>query len=138
MLSLRSKCIRSFGPWAVAAALFFIAGGQWGVLQTAAWAGMLWNYSQQEGSLLSGAKKTFDGEHPCRLCNSIEKAKGKERSSPVAVASVKKIESFPIPVPSVLPPRACRAVFYPALSDLSAGVRPHAPPAPIPITEDFV
>jgi hypothetical protein len=42
--------------------MFFVAGGHWGALQSVAWAGMLWNYTQADGSLLSGVQKTFDGE----------------------------------------------------------------------------
>lgn len=126
--------MRGIGVWAMAVALFFIAGGHWGALQTAAWAGMLWNYSQQEGSLLTGAKKTFDGEHPCSLCNSIGKAKGKEKSSPVVVVAAKKIEPFPTPVSLALPPRECRDISYFSSPELMADARPHAPPAPIPIS----
>jgi len=118
----------------MAVALFFIAGGHWGALQTAAWAGMLWNYTQQDGSVLTGVKKTFDGEHPCRLCETIGNAKGKERTSPVAVASAKKVEAFPLSAPIVLPPRVCHETFYPFLPDLTAAVRSYAPPAPVPIS----
>lgn len=125
--------MRGIGVWAMAVALFFIAGGHWGALQTAAWAGMLWNYSQQEGSLLTGAKKTFDGEHPCSLCDSIGKAKGREKSAPAVVVTAKKIEPFPTPLSLALPPRECHGISYFVPSELMAAARPHAPPAPIPI-----
>ncbi len=37
-------------------------------LQTAAWVTMAVNYSVKEGSVVEGLSKTFDGEHPCKLC----------------------------------------------------------------------
>lgn len=133
MLSLRAKLIRCFGPFAVCAALFLVAGGHWGALQTVAWAGMLWNYTQEDGSLASGAKRTFSGEGPCSMCRSIKAAKDKERSEPVVVASVKKIEAFPSPLCAVLPSCPCFDFEFPRLSDLFANPRPHAPAVPVPI-----
>lgn len=121
------------GQLVAAVALFFIAGGHWGALQTVAWAGMLVTYTQKDGSLLSGVKKTFDGEHPCTMCTSIKKAKGQEQSKPVTVVSSKKIEAFPAPLRAALPPRVCREFVFAPQAGLQGPQRADAPPVPVPI-----
>ncbi|MGA1129657.1 MAG: hypothetical protein ACO3XN_06290 [Chthoniobacterales bacterium] len=133
MLSLRARLIPRLGPVALGAALFLTAGGHWGTLQTMAWAGMLWNYTQADGSLLSGVKKTFDGEHPCTMCESIKTAKDKERTKPATVVAVKKTEVFPAPVCAALPPRDCRDFVFPDVAAMRPAARAEAPPVPVPI-----
>ena len=54
-----------------------LLGGQWAILQTAAWVGMVVDYSKSEG-VEAGITKAFDGKHPCQLCLSIAKNKAKE------------------------------------------------------------
>ena len=131
--SLRGKFVSSLGPGCIAIALFLLAGGHWGAMQTMAWAGMLWNYSQADGSLLSGVKKTFDGDHPCTMCDSIKTAKEKEQSKPLSLVSAKKIESFPAPMRAVLPLRECRDFVFPVAADVRPAARADAPPVPVPI-----
>ena len=104
-------------------------------MQTMAWAGMLWNYTQTDGSLLSGVQKTFDGEHPCTMCESIKTAKEKEQSKPVTLVSAKKIESVPAPVCAALPLRNCRDFVFPAAAALRIAARADAPPVPVPIAD---
>lgn len=100
-----------------------------------AWAGMLWNYTQADGSLFSGVKKTFDGEHPCTMCDSIKTAKEKEQSKPVTLVSAKKIESLPAPMRAALPlPDRREFVFFAAV-ELSPVARAEEPPVPVPITD---
>jgi hypothetical protein len=96
---------------------------------------MLWNYTQADGSLLSGVKKTFDGEHPCTMCTSIKTAKQKERTSAVTVVALKKLEAFPAPLRAVLPPRDCREFVFPDSGDLRPAARADAPPVPVPIAD---
>jgi len=48
---------------AIIAHLILALGAHWGVLQTAAWVGMIMNYSES-APLLTAVKKTFDGHHP--------------------------------------------------------------------------
>jgi hypothetical protein len=127
--------LRFVGHAVAAVAMFLVAGGHWGALQSVAWAGMLWNYTQTDGSLLSGVKKTFDGEHPCTMCTSIKTAKEKEKSKPVIVVSSKKIETFPAPLCAVLPPRSCREFVFPDVADVSPAARAEAPPVPVPIAD---
>ena len=125
--------IQFLGHAVAAVAMFFVAGGHWGALQTAAWAGMLWNYTQTDGSLLSGVKKTFDGEHPCTMCDSIKTAKEKENSKPVVVVSSKKIDAFPAPLCAALPLRDCREFVFPVCPGVNPRLRAEAPPVPVPI-----
>jgi hypothetical protein len=127
--------LRFVGYAVAAVAMFFVAGGHWGALQSVAWAGMLWNYTQTDGSLLSGVKKTFDGEHPCTMCTSIKTAKEKEKSKPVIVVSSKKIETFPAPLRAMLPPRDCREFVFPVCPEMNPGLRFEAPPVPVPIAD---
>lgn len=54
-----------------------LCGGHWGVMQVIAWSNMIVDYSAQDG-LFEGAKKTFDGEHPCSMCKAIEEGKKQE------------------------------------------------------------
>lgn len=126
---------RLFGHMVAAVAMFLVAGGHWGAVQTVAWAGMVWSYTQADGSLLSGVKKTFDGKHPCAMCKSIKVAKEKERTVPAVVVALKKIESLPVPLCAALPPRDCRAFVFPEPSTVRIVARADAPPVPIPITD---
>jgi hypothetical protein len=65
-----------------------LLGGQWAILQTAAWAGMVVDYSKSEG-VEAGITKTFDGKHPCQLCLSIAKNKEKEGKQTANVSPAK-------------------------------------------------
>jgi hypothetical protein len=125
--------LRFLGHLVAAVAMFFLAGGHWGTLQAVAWAGMLWNYTQADGSLVSGMMKTFDGEHPCTMCDSIKMAKSKEQSKPVTLVATKKIETFPAPLCVALPPRSCSDFVFPDVADVRPVLRAEAPPVPVPI-----
>ncbi len=54
-------------------ALLFATGAQWLMLQSVAWTGMLFTYSRQ-APLLEAVQMTFDGNHPCSLCEHIRTA----------------------------------------------------------------
>ena len=59
-------------------ALCLSMGLHWAVLQSAAWMGMVVQYSR--GSTVSEAiQKTFDGNHPCKLCKIVREGKKSER-----------------------------------------------------------
>ena len=126
---------RKLGLVCAALAFFSIAGGQWAVLQSVAWAEMLHRYSQQTGSVAVAVEQTFDGQHPCELCQEIQVAKAKEhKESPTAPttkddakvkaslsnsalsASARTVEAISFP----------RAVFAPGSS------RAEQPPTPPP------
>jgi len=113
--------------------LFFIIGGHWGVLQTVAWANMIWTYTTQDGSVLAGAKKTFDGEHPCSMCESIKEAKNQEKKSPETFAVAKKIELLALEPSDALRAPIGLPFQFPSPPPLAADSRPHSPEAPVPI-----
>jgi hypothetical protein len=127
-----SVWLRRSGRVVALTALFFIAGGHWAALQTVAWTSMLWTYSQSDGSLLEAARKTFDGAHPCGLCDSIREAKKSEHSSPIAVA-VKKIELLAFVAAVLLLRPRLRPFTHPPFFLLQWTARFAAPPAPVPI-----
>jgi hypothetical protein len=84
--SMRSR----FGIFFGALALLQILGGHWAVLQTTAWVGMIVQYSQRDG-FTAGLAQTFDGEHPCSVCNAIKDGKKQEeKKTPLLQAELKK------------------------------------------------
>jgi hypothetical protein len=58
--------------------LIISIGGHWFLLQSAAWMGMLIDYSR-DGSFTVAVCKTFDGKHPCCLCKAIAEGKKSEQ-----------------------------------------------------------
>src|SRR5262245_50826346 len=62
----------------VVGALVCAIGGHWATLQSLAWVGMFLKYSQSD-SLKPALIKTFDGQHPCKLCRLIETGKKSEK-----------------------------------------------------------
>ncbi len=65
-------------------------GGHWALLQTVAWTNMLATNLQTD-SLPEALAKTFDGEHPCKMCKQIDAGKKSEKKSEFPGAA-KKIE----------------------------------------------
>jgi len=61
----------------VVAALILAVGGHWAALQSVAWVSMAVTYSKT-APLSVALKKTFDGEHPCRLCLAVKKGQQQE------------------------------------------------------------
>lgn len=71
-------------------ALLGATGGHWAVLQTIAWADMLATNLQTE-SVSTAITKTFDGEHPCKMCKQISAGKKAEKKSTLPL-QIKKLE----------------------------------------------
>ncbi len=71
-------------------ALLGATGGHWAVLQTVAWADMLTKNLQTE-SVASAITKTFDGEHPCKMCKQISAGKKAEKKADLPL-QIKKLE----------------------------------------------
>lgn len=63
---------------AIVLLLVLSLGLHWAFLQTVAWTGMLVTYAQQ-GTLTEAVSKTFDGEHPCKMCQFVEQGRAQER-----------------------------------------------------------
>ena len=71
-------------------ALLGATGGHWTVLQTVAWADMLAKNLQTE-SVGAALTKTFDGQHPCKMCKQISAGKKAEKQSELPL-QIKKLE----------------------------------------------
>lgn len=119
--------LRKFGMPLKCLAMFSIVGGHLAVLQGAAWATMLWDYSR-EASFTEAAEKTFSGANPCSLCKTVAKTRQQEEKIP-ATLKVEKIPTvfltFSQPVlGSPFPREFC----YPLAGDSAVPVRPGTPP----------
>lgn len=66
------------GRLLVVLALVIVIGGHWALLQSAAWIGMAVSFSQCEPVSVA-LQKTFDGEHPCKLCKLVKAGKASEQ-----------------------------------------------------------
>lgn len=75
--------------WLVVLALTLSLGAHWALLQSAAWFSMVVNYSQ-ETSFEDAVKMTFDGEHPCKLCNFVQDGKKAEKERDVTKVECEK------------------------------------------------
>jgi hypothetical protein len=101
-------------------------GGHWAVLQSIAWVGMAVVYSQSD-PLEVALKKTFDGDHPCKLCIVVKHGKQEERKQAVVKIETKLdflcLESYCY-LPPLLP--------FTLLSPASDSARARAEPPPLP------
>jgi len=109
-------------------ALLGATGGHWAFLQTIAWTNMLAG-NLNAATIGEAITKTFDGEHPCRLCKEISSGKKEEQRSELPF-QIKKLE-FVITSPGLVlqpafefPRIADRASAYPSQS--------RVPPVPPP------
>jgi hypothetical protein len=88
---LHQKLVTGFKCLSLAACLLAViasSGGHWMVLQTVAWTRMLITYSQHD-SLPAAFYKTFDGQHPCRICLQIREGRRHEAQQPRSVPLLK-------------------------------------------------
>jgi hypothetical protein len=67
-------------------------GLHWTFLQSVAWVGMVVTYSR-DSSISQAIDKTFDGKHPCKLCQAVQDGKKSERKQDTQ-NPVSKIELF--------------------------------------------
>ena len=81
MLKLLGHCL-------LIIALLGATGGHWAVLQTVAWADMLTKNLQTE-SVAAAITKTFDGEHPCKICKQISAGKNAEKKADLPLQIIK-------------------------------------------------
>ncbi len=83
-------------------ALLQLLGGHWVVLQTAAWVGMTLDFSKQS-SLASAISKTLDGQHPCKMCETVKQGQSKDQKIEFSKNLLKTeavlAKTFFVPVP---------------------------------------
>jgi len=108
--------------------LIIALGAHWTVLQTAAWVGMIIDYSES-APLMTALKKTFDGEHPCQMCVSIQDGKQTERAQDIKKAPHTTDWCCPVAgrewYPLILEPLAVRALTW---QNQASGPPPASPP----------
>jgi hypothetical protein len=127
-----SKLVKALGLPFVCLAMFSIAGGHWAILQSVAWGQLLWTYSQEEGSVVTGAEKTFSGEYPCEMCRKVAEGQKQEQKAPATLKVDKKAEKSLVAFSRFpLPPDVSDFVFHLVPCEFSA--RAEAPPVPVPI-----
>jgi hypothetical protein len=81
---------RRIGVWLCSLALLQILGGHWAFLQAGAWVSMILSYSQTV-ELKTAITQTFDGEHPCPICKTIQEGKKQEqKKAPLLNTELKK------------------------------------------------
>jgi hypothetical protein len=105
-------------------------GMHWAVLQGVAWTGMfLANLNQ--GTVTEAVEKTFDGEHPCRLCLTVKEGQkqDKDDSKPLAAKSLKKFEAVLVAETRlVAPPAQIRSFPWLVSRFEGRSERPSMPP----------
>ena len=57
--------------------LAFTLGWHWTLLQSVGWAQMFYTFVQSS-SIREALEKTFDGKHPCQVCNVVQEGKKSE------------------------------------------------------------
>ena len=118
----------------LAVVLLLLLQGPALLVQEVAWAGMLVNYSRENG-LARGVVETFDGSRPCPLCRAAEKLRKettpeKDRPEPPRMTWGYLLPSalFGIVHPA---PDTTRRAWRPAAIAMASGRR-DAPPVPPP------
>ena len=102
------------------------------MLQSVAWAEMLYNYTERSGSVAVAVVQTFDGQHPCELCQQIQMAKAEEHKEAPSVpakrddAKVKALLAYSFLRPFV--PTAQKAVIPSAVPACGRGAAPSSRP----------
>ena len=75
-------------------ALVAMLGAHWALLQTVAWTTMLAD-NLHANSFQDAVTMTFDGKHPCPICQAIEAGKKSEKKA-AAVLAGQKLEFPPV------------------------------------------
>jgi len=83
--------LRCFGRVLLITALVSVIGGHWAILQSIAWTNMLADNLRTDGFTRAVAK-TFDGEHPCRMCKAISQERQAEKKPDTLDLKVRKLD----------------------------------------------
>ncbi len=115
---------------AVVCALY-VSGAHWCALQTFAWTGMLVSRAQTS-TVTEAVATTFDGDHPCALCQAVEEAqkREKENDSALLVEALAKM-SYLRPAALDVPAPTSEAVIFRERVTLVCP-RVDTPPSPPP------
>ena len=80
--------MRRLAHWILVLALSVSIGLPSAFLQSAAWLGMIVNFAQQM-PLAKAVAMTFDGKHPCKMCQAVERSNSSQKKQDAKQSSVK-------------------------------------------------
>jgi hypothetical protein len=122
------RSLLRFGQVLMLLVLSVASGGHWMVLQSVAWTRMLVTYSQ-DGDFATAVTQTFDGRHPCALCQKIGQAKRGE-SRAARVMNVEQQAAFlpPVAAPVVRNDGISWRLEIPLWRGVARAEQPVAPP----------
>lgn len=104
-------------------------GTHWAFLQSVAWVGMVMKYSR-DATIAEAVSKTFDGQHPCKLCKFVQQGKATEKKQDTQ-KPLKEVEKFlPAGRAFALFPPQLETVIFSAPNPADSRVEP--PPIPPP------
>ncbi|MBL9139774.1 MAG: hypothetical protein JNK85_28145 [Verrucomicrobiales bacterium] len=123
--------VRQCGIWFMVLALVVTTGGHWMILQMGAWTGMFVRFAN-ESSMSEAVAKTFDGQHPCRLCHWVREGRSEQQKKATeTLMVVAKLDLlFGRAEATVVPPRSegRPAVFGRAWFPAQRRTSPPVPP----------
>lgn len=112
----------------------YLSGAHWLVLQSTAWATMVWERTKVT-TVSEAVSTTFDGEHPCGMCQAIEKAQHEEErkeSEKIVVNKLPDVKLVLMETTTVPSARECGKLSWKAwLRPLGRSL--DAPPTPPPL-----
>jgi hypothetical protein len=114
--------------WSVVVALVLVIGGHWAALQSAAWVGMAVSFARTD-TLSVSLQKTFDGQHPCKLCKIVKAGKAAEKKQDLLKLEAKLDFQLVAGSCGLFPPRPIR--HFTPQSERADSLSP-APPLPPP------
>lgn len=120
--------LKKIGHVLLIIAVLTAMGTHWFVLQSVAWTSMLMD-NLNSNSVVQAVGRTFDGKHPCRLCNLIGKGKQTEKKSDLRV-EWKKFEFSYAPSTFLFSPPSSFCAQVPVQE--TADLLTHTPPVPPP------
>jgi hypothetical protein len=108
-------------------ALVCAIGLHWTLLQSVAWVTMIVDYAQT-GPLKEALIKTFDGKHPCNLCQIV--TEGKKSAKPQELQQqISKLDlCVAQPRPALFPPAVPQLDINPGMLASQYADSPHHPP----------
>ncbi len=115
--------------WLVVLTLTLSLGAHWMFLQSVAWVGMVVNYSH-DAPFTEALSKTFDGQHPCKLCKLVQEGKAKEKKQDTQKPTKEVEKSLPAGRAFALYPPELEPTVFSVLSQADARVEPPLLPPP--------
>ena len=102
-------------------------GGHWAFLQSVAWIGMVMNYAH-DATFTEALQKTFDGQHPCKLCKVVQDGKQSEGQRALLKVETKLDLLLPRAAPWLNAPPPFVVLPSPVLPPPSRAESPPTPP----------